>query len=191
MKIYTRTGDDGTTSLFGGMRVSKDNGRIEAYGAVDELNAALGLAASLSRDESIARLLQDIQRDLFAISTDLATPPDRHSGVDARTIQSLVENLEKDIDKLETSLSPLHQFILPGGHPCAAAIHMARTICRRAERRVIALGSTEAITPATRIYLNRLSDYLFVLGRYANHRHDVEETTWDGRRHAQREKGSS
>ncbi len=179
MKIYTRTGDDGTTSLFGGMRVSKDNARIEAYGAVDELNAVLGMAASLSGDDGVTRLLQNIQRDLFTIGTDLATPPDRHKSVDDRIIQSLVETLETAIDKLETSLPPLRQFILPGGHPCAAAIHVARTICRRAERRVIALGSAEAITPASRIFLNRLSDYLFVLARHVNHMHDVEETTWD------------
>jgi cob(I)alamin adenosyltransferase len=179
MKIYTKTGDRGDTGLFGGPRVSKDAPRIEAYGTVDELNSVLGVARSSGLDEAIGDLLQRIQNDLFALGAQLATPdPATHQTalVGARQIAAL----EEAIDHFETGLEPLRQFILPGGHPAAAQLHLARTVCRRAERRVVTLvrESAEPIATEVVIYLNRLSDLLFVLARAVNHSAGRDDVPW-------------
>jgi len=181
MKIYTKTGDGGETGLFGGGRVSKDHPRVEAYGDVDELNAAIGLARSIEMMPRIDEILVPLQRDLFAIGALLATP-DREkmkkqlekASIDERRIAEL----EHAIDDGDRELEPLKAFIVPGGTPKAAALHVARTVCRRAERRVIALPSTEEIPPIVVVYLNRLSDLLFTLSRVANRRAGAGEVTW-------------
>lgn len=188
MKIYTRTGDRGRTSLFSGERVSKASCRVEAYGDVDELNSVLGaLAASLAGDD--ARLLQAverIQRDLFCIGGRLATTPDSAAFEDLPELEeAAVKRLEAEIDRMEEALPPLRGFILPGGHPSACWAHVARTVCRRAERHVVAVleptepGSDGAAPARLGIYLNRLSDYLFVLARYCNHRQGVADILWE------------
>ena len=177
MKIYTRTGDKGETSLFGGQRVSKDSLRIEAYGTVDELNSALGIARAGNRDPEIDRILGHIQQKLFDVGADLATP--RSSNADIRRIGANDSHpLEESIDSLEAKLKTLKSFILPGGSPVASNIHFARTICRRAERLVVHLARTENIGGDMTVFLNRLSDLLFVLARYANHIAGVAETEW-------------
>jgi cob(I)alamin adenosyltransferase len=170
MKIYTRTGDSGETSLFGGSRVAKNDPRIEAYGTVDELNSAIGVARASWPSSPIDKQLSAIQSDLFDIGAHLAAPGnDRFAGVEPRRI----EELERAIDAMESELPPLTSFIIPGGSLAAAQLHVARTVCRRAERRVVALEDT-----ATVAYLNRLSDYLFVAARYANRGHGVPDTPW-------------
>jgi cob(I)alamin adenosyltransferase len=178
MKIYTRTGDTGETSLFGGTRVGKDDARVHAYGEVDELNAHLGLARASGGDSDVDAELVRLQRELFALGAQLADP-DRtvsdksakaHLGVEA------VTRLEQLIDRLEADLPPLRHFILAGGTPCGAALHVARAVCRRAERAMVSLGP--ALDPVLLRYINRLSDLLFVLARTANHRAGVEETPW-------------
>ena len=171
MKIYTRTGDSGETSLFGGSRVAKDDPRIEAYGTIDELNSAIGVARATWPSSSIDKQLDAIQSDLFDIGAHLAAPGNtRFAGVEPRRI----EELERAIDAMESELQPLTNFIIPGGSLAAAELHIARTVCRRAERRVVALEDN----PATVAYLNRLSDYLFVAARYANRGHGVPDTPW-------------
>lgn len=171
MKIYTRTGDHGQTSLFGGTRVAKHDARIEAYGTVDELNSFLGAVTGI--DE-----LPAIQSDLFEIGAHLASPgTSRFPGVDAARIEAL----EQAIDAMERELTPLTTFILPGGSPAAAQLHIARTVCRRAERRVVALEDDSPATRSTIAYLNRLSDYLFVAARFANHRAGVADVPWSKR----------
>ena len=171
MKIYTKTGDAGETGLFGGDRVPKDHPRVAAYGDVDELNAAIGLARALEPRDFEDALLQAIQRDLFSIGAVLATPDP------ARLIKALggpgiadpaVAQLEAAIDRHEATLPPLKNFILPGGSHKGAALHMARTVCRRAERSVVGLGRATTVSPVIGRYLNRLSDLLFVLARAAN-----------------------
>lgn len=170
MKIYTRTGDQGETSLFGGRRVAKNDARIEAYGTVDELNSFLG---AIALDDIPA-----IQSDLFEIGAHLASPgTSRFPGVD----QSRIEHLERSIDAMERELAPLTSFILPGGSPAAAQLHIARTVCRRAERRVVALEDDSSATQSTIAYLNRLSDWLFVAARFANHRAGVADVPWSKR----------
>jgi cob(I)alamin adenosyltransferase len=176
VKLYTRTGDDGTTALFGGERVRKDALRVEAYGAVDETNASLGLARSLGLDAEIDKLLAEIQRDLFDVGADLATPQDAA----ARSYLRLVDDedvaaLEAAIDRFDLELDPLTQFIVPGGHPASAGLQLARTVCRRAERAVVALAAHEEVGEATLRYLNRLSDLLFALARLVNARNGVSE----------------
>lgn len=180
-KIYTRTGDAGETALFGGGRVPKSHPRVEAYGDVDELNAALGLARSIELMPRIDEVLVPLQRDLFAIGALLATPDrdkmKRHlekASIDERR----VSELERAIDDGDRELEPLKAFIIPGGTPKAAALHVARTVCRRAERRVIALMPSEEIPQIVVIYLNRLSDLLFTLARVANRRAGAGEVTW-------------
>ena len=173
MKIYTKTGDGGETGLFGGGRTPKDSPRVAAYGDVDELNAVLGLARALAPEELADALLQTIQRDLFTIGAELATPdPDKvHKALSrsgAAIGDSNIAALEEAIDTHESRLEPLKNFILPGGTPKAAALHLGRTVCRRAERAVVALARHELISPAILRYLNRLSDLLFVLARAAN-----------------------
>jgi cob(I)alamin adenosyltransferase len=182
MKIYTRTGDAGETALFGGGRVSKDHPRVEAYGDVDELNAALGMARSVEMMPRVDEVLAPVQRDLFAIGALLATPDlekMRQQLDKARIDDERVAELERAIDDGERELEPLRSFILPGGTPKSAALHVARTVCRRAERRVIALEHHEIeIPPIVVKYLNRLSDLLFVLARVANRRAGAAEVTW-------------
>ncbi len=178
MKIYTRTGDAGETSLFDGTRVKKHDGRVDAYGDVDETNAWLGLARAPAIDADLDAEIVLLQRDLFALGAQLADPADRIA--DRVTKAALgdadVARLERLIDRLETELPPLRRFILAGGTPAGAALHVARTVCRRAERRIVALEP--AVDPVLLRYVNRLSDLLFVLARAVNHRARVPETEW-------------
>ena len=181
MSIYTKTGDGGETSLFGGGRVPKDHPRVVAYGDVDELNAALGLAGSLSPASESDATLARIQADLFAIGAILAAPePERVSRAlaKAQLDDDRVGELERAIDALTAELPPLTAFVLPGGGPHAAALHLARTVCRRAERSVVALARRERVPAQIIVYLNRLSDLLFMLARAANQRTGHRERTW-------------
>jgi len=181
MKIYTKTGDAGTTGLFGGGRVGKDHPRVEAYGDVDELNAAIGLALALEPEARIDQVIAPIQRDLFAIGALLATPDRqkmRQHLEKARVDEERVAELERAIDEADRELEPLRAFVLPGGTPKAAALHVARTVCRRAERRVVHLQGDAEIPQLVVIYLNRLSDLLFTLARLANRRAQTGEVTW-------------
>ncbi|HEY2379420.1 MAG TPA: cob(I)yrinic acid a,c-diamide adenosyltransferase [Gemmatimonadaceae bacterium] len=181
MRIYTRTGDSGDTGLFGGGRVAKSHPRVEAYGDVDELNAAIGFARSIEQLPRIDEVLVPIQRDLFAIGALLATPDRekmRQHLEKARVDADRITQLEYAIDEGDGELEPLKSFIVPGGSPKAAALHVARTVCRRAERRVVALGESEKIPDVVVIYLNRLSDLLFTLARVANRRAGTGEVTW-------------
>jgi cob(I)alamin adenosyltransferase len=183
MKIYTKTGDAGETGLFGGGRVPKDDPRVRAYGEVDEANAAIGLAAALDPANFESAALQSIQRDLFAIGAELASPhPEKMEKVLARSGAPIgapeVGALEDIIDKHEATLEPLQNFILPGGTAKAAAFHLARTICRRAERAVVALARDNPINPSIIHYLNRLSDLLFVLARAVNKQAGSADIAW-------------
>jgi cob(I)alamin adenosyltransferase len=183
VKIYTKTGDGGDTGLFGGPRVRKDDARVEAYGDVDELNAAVGAARALVEDPEIDRQLARIQEELFCVGAELATPHDAraHSAippVDA----AWIERLEAAMDAWEGELAPLTRFVLPGGTRTAAALHLARTVCRRAERRVVSVAAEVEVDAQVLAYLNRLSDFLFVAARLANHRAHREEPQWDPRR---------
>ena len=175
MKIYTRTGDAGETSLFGGSRVRKDDARIEAYGTVDELNSVLGLARASWPASSLNEQFHSIQSDLFDIGAHLASPgTSRFAGPEPERVAAL----ERAIDGMETELAPLKTFILPGGSVVAAQIHIARTVCRRAERLVVALRDDNQGTTASITYLNRLSDFLFVAARFANHEQGVADVPW-------------
>jgi cob(I)alamin adenosyltransferase len=182
IKIYTKTGDEGDTGLFGGGRVGKDHPRVEAYGDIDELNAVLGMARAVEMMPRIDEVLVPVQRDLFAIGALLATPNRdkmREQLEKARVDDERIAQLERAIDDGEHELEPLRAFIVPGGTPKAAALHVARTVCRRAERRVVHLRKEEADIPQlVVIYLNRLSDLLFVLARVANRRAGAGEVTW-------------
>jgi cob(I)alamin adenosyltransferase len=180
VKIYTRTGDLGDTGLFGGGRVSKTHPRVEAYGDVDELNAVIGLARAIEVMPRVDEVLVPLQRDLFAIGALLATPDRdkmRRQLEKASIDEQRIQQLEHAIDAGDDELEPLKSFIVPGGAPKAAALHVARTVCRRAERRVIALESDD-IPPIVVVYLNRLSDLLFTLARVANKRAGAGEVTW-------------
>lgn len=175
MKIYTRTGDHGQTSLFGGARVPKSDARIEAYGTVDELSSFIGVARASNVPSTIDAELHHVQMDLFEIGAHLASPgTSRFPGVDA----SRIEALERAIDTMESALTPLKTFILPGGALAAAQLHVARVACRRAERLVVALQDDNVATISSIAYLNRLSDYLFVAARFANHEAGVEDVPW-------------
>ena len=180
MKIYTRTGDAGETSLFGGDRVSKDHLRIRAYGTVDEANSCIGLVRSLfGGDERFGRLdgmLDRIQGELFVLGADLATPESSRASV-PRMDADHVTGLEADIDGLDADLPELRVFILPGGHPAASALHVARTVCRRAERETVA--ASEAFGPHVIVYLNRLSDFLFVAARWTNRAAGEMDVAWN------------
>ncbi len=178
MKIYTKTGDKGDTSLFGGQRVPKDAQRIEAYGTVDELNSLLGVIRADNRNQQIDEILNRIQNELFELGADLATPRSTTTKNIKRIEAKHSDHLEKSIDQLDDHLKPLKTFILPGGLPVAAKLHLARTICRRAERTVVRLTRNEDIGEGITMYLNRLSDLLFVMARYANHVANVPETKW-------------
>lgn len=185
-RIYTRSGDSGKTGLFGGQRVDKDDLRVEAYGAVDELNALLGVVRIHVSDAAMDGLLQHIQNDLFSVGSDLATPEEKDANKGRIQIQRVsagqVAFLEAQIDHYEDTLPPLTYFILPGGHASAAFLHHARTVCRRAERRTItlarAVADTAPVNPDVIRYLNRLSDLLFVLARAANQVAGVEDVRW-------------
>jgi cob(I)alamin adenosyltransferase len=178
MKIYTRTGDDGTTSLFSGGRVRKDHLRVEAYGTVDELNSVLGVVRTLQLQGDLAGWLEQIQNQLFHLGSDLATPLDAKASWVVRVEESTVQWLETTIDTMTASLPELKTFILPGGTPAAAHLHVARTVCRRAERLTVALSEHEALSPWTLHFLNRLSDWLFTAARYANFQANVAESAW-------------
>lgn len=180
VRIYTRTGDDGETGLFGGGRVKKDCARVEAYGAVDELNAVVGSARAAGLPEDVDAIVGRIQEELFVLGADLATPAEGSARGDrvVRLDAGATEALERDIDRCEEELEPLAAFILPGGTPAGAALHVARTVCRRAERRSAALANEGSISPAILPYLNRLSDLLFDLARLTNARAGRGEQTW-------------
>lgn len=179
MKIYTKTGDRGDTGLFGGPRVAKNDARIEAYGTVDELNSVLGVARAVGLPGEIDLLVERIQNELFSLGAQLATPdPDAHQTALIGPAQ--IAALEQAIDRFEARLEPLKQFILPGGTAAAAHLHLARTVCRRAERRLITLvqTSSQPIAASLVIYLNRLSDLLFVVARAANHAAGTPDVPW-------------
>lgn len=185
MRIYTRTGDGGQTHLFGGDRVSKADPRVEAYGTVDELNSVLGLArARLPADHELQSVLASVQEALFAVGAELATAraddPRLASHV-PRVGAADVETLERCIDRLEADLEPLRTFVLPGGSEAGALLHVARSVCRRAERRVVALAGQAPVSPQVLRYLNRLSDLLFVCARWVNHRAGTPEPPWEPR----------
>lgn len=180
-KIYTRTGDAGETSLFGGQRVPKDDLRVSAYGTIDELNAAVGVARAAGPGAEIDAVLERVQHHLFDLGAELATPPTASSATAAhapRVEPAWVEILERDIDRFEGALPPLRQFILPGGTPAAAVLHMARTVARRAEREIVTLAAREPLNPELLKYVNRLSDLLFVLARAANQAAGRADVLW-------------
>ena len=182
MKIYTKTGDAGETGLRGGLRVPKDAARVQAYGTVDECNAAIGVARAApgAAEAQLEAILARIQNQLFVVGADLATPGEAASI--PRIGPDEIAFLEQTIDALEAELAPLRQFILPGGTPAAAQLHLARTVCRRAERWVVALARAETVGPSVAIYLNRLSDCLFVLARAANARAGLPDVPWSSPR---------
>ncbi len=178
-KVYTRRGDDGTTRLGGGQKVSKDAARIEAYGTVDELNSCLGAALAFGVDERLAQPLREIQNELFDLGSDLCLLEEDKAKRSAPSIhKSHIERLERLMDELTAELGPLENFILPGGSRGAALLHVARAVCRRAERGVVRLAREERIGPHVLAYLNRLSDALFVMARYENLRRRVEDVLW-------------
>ncbi len=176
MKIYTKTGDEGKTSLFDNSRVWKSDQRIMSYGAVDELNSSLGIALSLELDHEIKDILIKLQNDLFIVGSDLANP--NMSDEKIRTTPEMITFLEQKIDLLEPQLEPLTSFILPGGTLLASILHLSRTISRRAETHVIALSQNEEINKDAAIYLNRLSDLMFILARAINHRKNISDIVW-------------
>lgn len=179
LKIYTKTGDEGDTGLFGGERVSKKSLRIEAYGTVDELNSALGLAITETLNEDVKNLLLKIQNYLFQIGSDLASPDlESKNKFITRLNEETISELEHQIDEFEAKLPPLKNFILPGGAKSAALLDVARTSCRRAERRVVALKTQEIINGNILIFLNRLADLLFVLSRIENMEANIPDTPW-------------
>ena len=178
MKIYTRTGDQGDTSLFAGGRISKGHVRLHAYGTVDELNAVLGLALAAGLDGTLRAAVQRVQSELFSVGADLATPLDADAKWIVRTSPEMTERLEREIDEWEEELPPLKNFVLPGGCIAGAFLHQARTVCRRAERWLVMVQEAEAITPEALRYLNRLSDWLFVAARKVNVQAGQPEVIW-------------
>lgn len=182
MKIYTRTGDAGDTALFGGGRVSKDHHRVAAYGTVDELNACIGWAVATVAASDIREQLAQTQHDLFALGAILASAPPHEGRPRAKGVPEVppgrVEEMEAWMDGAESELPPLRAFILPGGTPGAAALHLARTVCRRAERAVVHLATLEPVEESLVVYLNRLSDLLFTFARMENHRAGAGDVEW-------------
>ena len=183
MKIYTGTGDTGETGLYGGQRVGKDDMRVEAYGTVDEANAALGIAVCQLSDEELRSIITDLQSQLFTVGADLATPLDRDTAGKSTVPRVEAQHsvaLERIIDRFEAELEPLRNFILPGGSPGASALHLARAVVRRAERRTVTLWHNESdqVNAEVLRYLNRLADLLFVLARVANHREGIADIPW-------------
>lgn len=177
--IYTKTGDSGETSLFGGGRVGKDDARVDAYGEVDELNAVLGLARSLKLDSELDGLAQTLQDQLFTLGSVLATPAGTKAAAAIPKLQpNWVTDMEQAIDRFDKELPPLSSFILPGGAAAASALHVARTVCRRAERRVVPLYRAGKVELQAVVFLNRLSDLLFTMARVQNHRSGVKDTPW-------------
>lgn len=185
MKIYTKTGDKGETSLYGGTRVSKAAARVESYGTLDELNAFIGLAKAGISDEKVLNQLQKIQFDLFTVGSEAATPTDKlilangKNRLDLMISEEEISELEYWMDDLDASLEPLQFFILPSGGKAAASIHVCRTVCRRAERAMVHLNETEEVRPELIKYLNRLSDYLFILARYISKISGEKEEYWN------------
>jgi cob(I)alamin adenosyltransferase len=179
-RIYTKTGDKGETALFGGKRLPKNHLRIDAYGTIDELNAFLGLVRDHT-DGTLASLLKSIQDRLFTIGANLASDPDKQMGV-PDIVEEDIQLLEQEMDKMDESLPELKHFILPGGHPVVSYCHVARCVCRRAERLVVTLSQQEKVEDILIKYLNRLSDYLFLLGRYQAKELQVEEVKWEPRK---------
>jgi cob(I)alamin adenosyltransferase len=178
MKIYTKTGDKGTTALFGGSRLPKHHVRIESYGTVDELNAHIGLVRDLVAIETVRKELKIIQETLFTIGSHLASDPSKKNIWVPEIESSQINLLEERIDWMENQLTPLKNFILPGGHPIVSHCHIVRCICRRAERNCVALAEIEKVDAIILQYLNRLSDYFFVLARFMSKELDVSEVTW-------------
>lgn len=177
--IYTRTGDDGTTSLVGGTRVPKDSARLEAYGTVDELNSHIGLlAAHPDTPQALTTTLLAAQHRLFDIGSYLACDPQAGPALPHGIDRTCLADIEHDIDTLDSTLPPIRSFILPGGSMPAALAHVARTVCRRAERRILTLAATAPVDPMVTAYINRLSDYLFIAARHANTALGIPETTW-------------
>ena len=176
MKIYTKTGDDGKTSLFDNSRVWKSHERIVSYGVIDELNSAVGIAISMDLDHQLKEILVRIQNELFIVGSDLANP--NMSDTKIRTTENMTLSLENDIDTFESELSELTNFILPGGTLMSSILHLSRTIARRAETHVIALSQKEEINKIAIVYLNRLSDLLFVLARVLNKRKNIDDIVW-------------
>lgn len=176
-KIYTKTGDDGTTGLFGGARLPKDHIRIEAYGTVDELNAVIGWLMSTITDKETESLLQTIQSRLFTVGSNLASDPGKNMITPDLQNEDL-SLIEQTIDAMQEELPPLKHFILPGGSPSVSAAHLARTVCRRAERRCVSLAQTSAVEDMIILYLNRLSDFFFVLARWLGAKDGVAEIKW-------------
>ena len=184
-KIYTKTGDKGETSLYGGTRVSKAAARVESYGTLDELNALIGLAKSEISDEKVLSQLQKIQFDLFTVGSEAATPTDKmflangKSRLDLLISEEEIMELERWMDNFDAELEPLQFFILPSGGKAAASVHVCRTVCRRAERAMVYLNETEEVRPELIKYLNRLSDYLFILARYISKISGEKEDFWN------------
>lgn len=178
MKIYTRTGDEGMTGLLGGGRVSKSDPRLNAYGTIDELNAVLGVARAARLSSRCDEILLKLQSQMFHLGAELATPNTSHSSTEVLQNEIITE-LEAGIDALEKDLPPLKAFILPGGSPAAAALHLARCVCRRAEREIVALSEQVHVRPLVLEYVNRVSDLLFVLARTANAEASVGDTEWE------------
>lgn len=185
MKIYTKTGDKGETSLYGGTRVSKAAARVESYGTLDELNAFIGLAKAEISDEKVLSQLQKIQFDLFTVGSEAATPTDKmflangKSRLDLLISEEEIMELERWMDNFDAELEPLQFFILPSGGKAAASVHVCRTVCRRAERAMVHLNETEEVRPELIKYLNRLSDYLFILARYISKISGEKEEYWN------------
>lgn len=181
MKIYTKTGDKGETGLFGGRRVQKDDLRVEAYGSVDELNAFIGLLHDKHQVDATREILQEIQRRLFSIGANLAADPEGDFKIDPDLLPADIELLENEIDKMDAVLPALRNFILPGGHETVSLCHVCRTVCRRAERLVVRLNRTTDESDLSVSYLNRLSDYFFVLARFTAHQAGISEIVWKKR----------
>lgn len=175
-KIYTKTGDDGSTGLIGGKRIPKSSQRIIAYGAIDELNSSIGIVLSSNLDDDIHDLLEKIQNDLFVTGADLANPDMKITS--NRITENMVKFLETSIDNFQDELSPITYFILPGGEPAAAQVHLARAITRRAETHIIQLSESEEINKTCQVYMNRLSDLLFVIARVINKRKMIKDVAW-------------
>ena len=177
MKIYTKGGDTGQTSLFGGQRVSKDDLRIRTYGGFDELNACIGLVLSVQSQADVAKRLLRVQGELFQLGAELATPIGKKVSTQL-IVQKNIQTLEQEIDEMEAKLSPLKTFILPGGSQAGAALHLARTVCRRAERDLVTLHTSQPVRAEVLQYINRLSDYLFVIARFTNQQSRAVEQPW-------------
>jgi len=179
VKIYTKTGDRGDTRLFDGSKVRKHDDRVEAYGAIDELNSFIGAAASFLNDPGLIAMLESVQKDLFSVGAQLADPGFKdQSRAKFQLDVGRIAALENSIDRFETELPPLRQFILAGGGQPGALLHVARTVCRRAERQVVGLAAKVEVHPNVIVYLNRLSDFLFVMARLVNHREGKQEILW-------------